>query len=418
MHQYPVLDFGKNFTILYVEDEETIRDQMVQTLGLIFGNVLSANNGEAGLDMFQKHPEIDLLVTDLQMPVMTGLEMLKHVKEQKPSLQSVIITAHNENHYLEKAIEIGVDGFLYKPVSYGKMLGVFSKCIQYRMLEQENEAYKHNLEERVSKEVQKNREKDQLLVQTAKLASMGEMIDAIAHQWKSPLTIIDLHAMTIASDFESNDVSKEDVLQSCSEVRNQVTHLLETLHEFRKFLRPHESCQYYNLKHLIESVQLLLKDELIKYRINVSVEECPAFSMKGNPNELKHIFINLIQNAKDAFEEKECKERTIRIFCGKKEKGVNIYVEDNAGGIPEGIIHEIFKPDVTSKPEGKGSGVGLYISTLIAQKHGGALGVENTETGACFVLYLPFEGMFEGKEEVNDDSSLSEIPFRMQRESV
>ena len=128
---------------------------------------------------------------------------------------------------------------------------------------------------------------------------------------------------------------------------------------------------------------------MLRNDINVTIAAEREIIVLGIENEFKHLLLNLLSNAKDAFIDNNIDERYIHIRFYQKERTVFVEIEDTAGGIPDDIIGDIFKPNFTTKPEGKGTGIGLYMSTQIAQKMHGTLAVENTGNGAKFTLKLP-----------------------------
>lgn len=229
---------------------------------------------------------------------------------------------------------------------------------------------------------------EKMLAQQAKMAAMGEMIDAIAHQWKQPLNAISMLSEIIEMDFESGDIDEEYMKNHKEQVFSQIDHLLSTLSEFRSFFRPNKDSSMFNVKNAIDSVLILVKDELIKYTIEVEVNELNVIKIDGIENEFKHIILNIINNAKDAFNEKTITNPKIIIILKEKNNEKSIEIKDNAGGIPEYIIKDIFKPNVTTKEEGKGTGIGLYMSDQIAQKMGARLSVKNVKDGANFSIFL------------------------------
>jgi len=129
-----------------------------------------------------------------------------------------------------------------------------------------------------------------------------------------------------------------------------------------------------------------MKDELMKNSITVTIEQKDPIEIVGSENEFKHLILNIISNAKDAFNDNHIENRKVTIRLINDESGKRMEIEDNAGGIPEKILDDIFKANVTTKAEGKGTGIGLYMSTRIAEKHHATLYVENRNDGACFIV--------------------------------
>ena len=230
--------------------------------------------------------------------------------------------------------------------------------------------------------------KDKIIEQQSRLAAMGEMIDAVAHQWKQPLNAVSMMIDMLRDDFRSGDVNNEYIDDLEETIQLQINHMVTTLNEFRTFLRPSTKNEDFYINSVIQTVQLLMKDELIAQNLHIDLDIEDDIQIFGNKNELKHLFINLINNTVDAFNENNISTRHLYIKCYKENEKVYIKVQDNAGGIPKNIINHIFKPNVTTKPEGKGTGIGLYMSSQIVTKSNGSIEVTNNDEGALFTIIL------------------------------
>ena len=253
-------------------------------------------------------------------------------------------------------------------------------------LNEELDEYKNHLELKVEEEIKKREEKEKMLLQQSKLAAMGEMMDAVAHQWKQPINIINMQVDMINYDYEDGLINDEYIKEFQGKVSSQVKHMTSTLNEFRSFFRPSKEASNFNIKKMIEKVLLLVKDEFVKNRIIITVNDNGNFNLDGVENEFKHLILNIINNSKDAFNDNNRDDRKILINILEDETSKSIEIIDNAGGIPEHVIDDIFKANVTTKEEGKGTGIGLYMSSQIAEKHNGSLNVINIEDGAKFTF--------------------------------
>lgn len=267
------------------------------------------------------------------------------------------------------------------------LLGVFLK--RYDARQRELDELNKQLEERIEEEVTLARANHKRYEQQAKMAAMGEMMDAVAHQWKQPLNAISMMSDMLVDDFENSLVDTEYINELSNDTQAQIEHMVNTLNEFRNFFRPKEIKESFGIKRSISSVLILVNDEFIKNNINVHIESEKEVLIHGIENEFKHLVLNIINNAKDAFNEQDIKIRDIFISFHKDEDSVNLHIRDSAGGIPSHVIDDIFKPEVTTKREGKGTGIGLYMSTQIAEKLGGKLSVQNVDNGANFSLWVP-----------------------------
>ncbi len=228
-----------------------------------------------------------------------------------------------------------------------------------------------------------------ILFQNSKMAIMGEMIDSIAHQWTQPLNVILLKSEYLSCLTDDNDMIDKKYLDKVqNDIKGQVYHLNTTIQEFRNFLRPNYNIKKLNLKSVLESIEILLKDELIKYSIVLESKEVEEIFLWANENDIIHLLINLINNAKDEMVNSDIvkSNRIITIKCFKnKDNHIEILVKDNGRGIPKNILYNIFKPNFTTKKDKGGTGVGLYMCKQIVSKYNGQICVFN-ENGAIFKM--------------------------------
>ena len=277
----------------------------------------------------------------------------------------------------------------HRPFETEKLFNDFNRFVKlYERQKKRTETIMKQIDKQASYSRSENEKKEVLLAQQSKMAAMGEMMDAVAHQWKQPLNSISMISDILVSDFKDDSMSVESLVDMTDTMQDQIKHMVQTLSEFRTFFRPNKSEEPFGLKRCISSVLILLKDELIKNNIEVIVENEQELIIDGIENEFKHLVLNIINNAKDAFNEREIVNRKIYIRFYKEDDHINLEIEDTARGIPEEVINDIFKPNVTTKGEEAGSGIGLYMSQQIAQKHNGFLSVMNTDHGALFMLEI------------------------------
>lgn len=264
-----------------------------------------------------------------------------------------------------------------------------SDKMQLRLIKANEELaeYKNNLEKKVEEEILKREEKEKIILEQSKFAAMGEMIDAIAHQWTQPLSILSLYSNSLEFDYKEGIVDEAYIDDFQKKVNSTIEHMNCTLTEFRTFFREDKTREEFDIKTMIEKVFLFVKDEFIKEKITLNLKIDNNFKIIGIENEFKHILLNLINNSKDAFIVNKIKEREIIVKAYVNGDIKVLEISDNAGGIPIEIIDDIFKANFTTKGNG-GTGIGLYMSSLIAQKYHCELSVENIEKGAQFKLII------------------------------
>lgn len=256
-------------------------------------------------------------------------------------------------------------------------------------LNKELDQYKNELEKLVEIEVKKRQESEKIIMRQANHVAMGEMIDAVAHQWKQPITIMSLQVEDLIESYKYNELDINVLEEFRQKFNMQKNLMIDTLQEFRDFLRPNKDIKDFSINGCVKSVSLLLKDELLSNQIFLINEIEKDFNVKSVENEFKHTIINLINNSKDAFKEKideEIRKITIYTISNKSEK--KLIVEDNAGGIPLHIIDDIFNANVTSKESSGGTGIGLYMTKQILDKYNISISCENIDSGARFIIDL------------------------------
>jgi len=309
-------------------------------------------------------------------------------KEKTKELLSTVINLSHQSHPdLHQKVLLLSKQYM-QDVRFRAMLVEQNSRYNEKLQRQERELarYKYELTKLVKEETEAHLKNEKMLQQQAKMAAMGEMMDAVAHQWKQPLNALSMFGQMLQMDFDDGLVDKPYIDTLLKDTDEQIDHMISTLTEFRTFFRPDKESEPFGLKRCIQTVKLLMKDELLRHQIEVVIESEKEIIINGIENEFKHLILNIINNAKDAFNERERKQRTIFIRFFQEASKTILQIEDNAGGIPEDIIKDIFKPNITTKEEG--TGIGLYMSTQIAQKLNGQLYVANTERGAEFTLEL------------------------------
>ncbi len=271
--------------------------------------------------------------------------------------------------------------FIYKEIIYRNKLKENEKELEY---------LNNNLQIEVDEAVETLRVKDNLLAQQSKMAAMGEMIDSVAHQWMQPIGIIRMKLQLLEFDLELDDVTDEKILETVQSSDKQIIHLTNTINEFRAFFRPNTKVETIPLKALVDSSLLLLNDDLIKNTIKTKIIGDDTATINVNGSEFKHIIINIINNAKDAFNDNNIDKtnRTIVFNIESLENKVVFTITDNAGGISNEIISHIFKPNFTTKEEGKGTGIGLYMTKQIIDKNNATIEVFNVDNGVCFKIEI------------------------------
>ena len=233
------------------------------------------------------------------------------------------------------------------------------------------------------------RKQDAVLIQQSKSAQMGEMINMIAHQWRQPLNAISAAAIKFSMQSELGILTKEDVQESATFIEDMSQKMSQTINDFMNFNKPSNKKENANFHQIIQNILKIIGTQLKNHNISVNIDINDDNNIYTNVQEIEHILLNIITNARDALEELDDENKYINIKIYTKEHLHVIKIADNAGGIPEDIQGRIFEPYFTTKETNKGTGLGLYMSKKILQEHlNGDIYVNNINNGAEFTIIL------------------------------
>lgn len=278
-------------------------------------------------------------------------------------------------------------------VAYFYEKGISKALSRLNTTNQQLHELNENLEARVEKGVEELRAKDQLVIQTAKNAAMGEMIGAISHQWKQPLSALALYLQELKDANQYGELDTAYIENLSAKSMKQIHYMSQTIDDFKNFLEPEKKKETFLIHTSIDHVLEILNKQLLNASItvNFNYEEIPIESYRG---ELEQVILNLINNAKDELVRKSTDNRAfsplIDIRVEHRQGRPVIYVSDNGDGIPEESLPKIFESYFTTKKKNIGTGIGLYISKMIVERSlNGTLTAQNSQDGgAVFQISL------------------------------
>lgn len=235
---------------------------------------------------------------------------------------------------------------------------------------------------------------DQLFY-SEKMASLGNMIGNIAHQWRQPLSVISTCASGIAMKHEYGILKDEDIEPNMEMIVNNTKYLSETIDIFRDFIKESGDKEQRKvsvgevISITLSIVEASLKNHYIDVSFKESLEKCYKTMAKG---EFAQVMTNLINNAKDVLIERKIENPMIQIEMQKMQNHLIVTIEDNGGGIDDDIIKNVFEPYFTTKHKSKGTGLGLYIChKIVVESLGGKIYVKNGEKGAKFYIEIELD---------------------------
>ena len=257
---------------------------------------------------------------------------------------------------------------------------------------EEIEELNNSLESKISQEVEKNREKDQMMYQQSRLASMGEMIGNIAHQWRQPLNIMALVMQDLYISDQLGNLTSKKVEESYEKSNNLLQYMSQTIDDFRNFFQQGGEELEFSIKDALDSVYSLVNTNLSYNHIECKINVKHDSMVKGGLNEFKQVLINIINNAQEAIESNKSSKKKIEVLITQENGSALISIRDDGGGISKGVIEKVFDPYFTTKNQTQGTGLGLYMSKqIIENSMCGSLSVKNVKEGAEFKIILPLK---------------------------
>ncbi len=400
-------ELGYKNTLLVIDDEQDIVKHLTRFLENEGFQVFGALSGKEGISII-KNNKVDVVLTDINMADMNGIEVLKQIKKLYPDIEGIVVTGRKDQDLAIKSLRAGAIDYLVKPFDLDELLISVSKALE-RIKLNRNELYRNRelkisteiiskmneeLERRVEERSKKLNQVQVQLFQTSKLATLGEMAAGLAHEMNQPLGGISLVSKGFSKMLERGKLTEEEIKSGLIDIDTSVKRMSKIIQHIRIFARQ-DALKFteINVNDTIESAFSLMSAQLRLHEVNVVNkldENLPK--IKGEPNQLEQVWINFISNARDSIEEKAKLISEGKIIEKKFEKSlsfttrfdveskmVQVIVTDNGMGISEEKKKRIFEPFFTTKEVGKGSGLGLSISYGIIEGHNGKIEIESEE---------------------------------------
>lgn len=378
----------KNITALYAEDEEVIREAISSLLGPLFKNLIIAEDGSQGLELFKKHQDsIDLIITDINMPKLNGLDMLDKIKDISPFVPMLITTAHNDANFLHRAIDVGVTGYVNKPIDIRKLIEIIKKNILPVV-------DKKQLELKV-------KEQHEEKLQSAKFTAIGQLSAGITHEINTPLTYIKATFEMMQYDIDDLEDGPikvnmkkdtkvildgvhrmENIISSMKEIASSSKAEKEDVNIYGTILvaltMTHNKCKHISQVYLNgkQFTTLLDKDDEI-------------FMVHVQKQRIEQVWIVIINNAMDELmKQGDFLDRRLDITIENiDDNKVKLKFKDNAGGIADEIKDHLFEAFKSTK-ESSGMGVGLNVAQKIIFENEGTITAYNEDNGAIFEIII------------------------------
>jgi signal transduction histidine kinase len=366
--------------VLLVDDEVDFLENLGQRLKLRGLPTLTATSGPQALEIIGRE-RVDVVVLDVRMPGMDGIETLRRIKESHPGIEVVMLTGHADLETSLEGMRFGFFDYLTKPVRLETLL------------EKIDEAHQRVRGERVeSRETFTDKLQEHMIV-ADRLASLGELAASIAHEINNPLAVISESAGWLRSRLERNDMPPEElrsaVRRALDKIESAIDRAARISRNFLHFSRaPDARVREVDLGELAAEVRELTMRSAAAANIEIRTDLAPvgAATVITDPFQLRQVLVNLVTNAVQAIG----RDGRVELEVKADPMHSSIAIIDNGPGIAEEHLERIFEPFFTTKQEGHGTGLGLAVSRGIVEKLGGRLEVENRPGKGCtFRVVLP-----------------------------
>ena len=391
----------ENIRLLLVDDEVRFRQTTAKRLTIRDIVPEQAGDGEECLSILEKTP-MDVVVLDVKMPGMNGIEVLHHIKKRYPKTEVILLTGHATTQDGVQGIKSGAFDYLTKPIELEHLLGKIMQAHE-----------KIRREEEKLREAEFRAKMEQQMIATERLASLGTLATGVAHEINNPLAIIKESAGWMKLLLKKNEMvkmpHKQDFEMALDKIENSIERSRRITHQLLGFVRKSDSVfSEVDLKELVdEAVQLVGREAANKDLEFVQEFDVSLGPIWSDPYQLRQVLINLLTNAIHA----TGAGGKITIILEPIGEEVALTVQDTGEGIPKENLERIFEPFFSTKSPGESTGLGLYVTRGIIEKLGGKIGVESRlGHGARFCIKLPkYHKIKEGSEENNRADLLDKI---------
>ena len=338
----------KDKKILLVDDNYTnilLLKSMLTEDG--YTSIFDVNSAKEAYKYLEKE-KVDLILLDVMMPDIDGIEACRTIKQMPKHSHTpiIMVTADDSDETLKASFDAGADDFTVKPVNFvnlnSRMQNVFI-----------------------------HKEKDELILNQTRSAAINDIIDALAHQWRQPLSAISATAMNIGISYELNDINKETLNGQLQEISNYVQELSTTIDDIREISKVDFKASSIDINKLIKYVINIIDIGYENNKISIQLQEQELKKILIYPNELTRVILNILINSQEAFIRNKPKHNDNKVIISTSQDEIytTITILDNAGGIDSSSLTKVFDPYFSTKNEKNGKGLGLHNCKQIIELH-------------------------------------------------
>mgnify|MGYP000300604915 CR=1 FL=1 len=374
-------------TVIVIDDNANIRESIKMILEdecrLQF-----FDNGITAIE-YIKDTRPDIVITDISMPRMNGIEVLRKIKEIDKSIQVIMLTGYASVESARASVRYGAYDYIVKPYDTDKLVEIVKSGINYRK-------QLLNDQDNINKIRQLNKEMEREMIKSRKLAYTGQLSAGIIHEVSNPLSAIEGYLHIIQKKIKDKDVLEGEELDFLKKylaiTHNQLRRSIRIIRNHLDFLKVSNEENLIDINECLEEIMTLLKYQKITLNIELKSEYGNIPRIRGNPDHFQQIFMNMLYNAIHAVENKGIIIVRTEIVTEQNGRSyISISFIDNGHGIPKDKLEHIFEPFYSTKGKGKGTGLGMAISYEIIKKYGGDIIIKSTVgKGTKISILIPF----------------------------
>ena len=381
--------------ILVVDDDGITRTLIEKILKRQNYDIISASSGEDALTLIKEHfSQIYVILLDVMMPGLNGFDVLGQIKKNPKTakIKVIMLTAMSQVDDKVHAFSKGASDYLVKPFEREELIARVETQVMLKRTED-------NLEEMVKERTEELKIKDAQLIQSAKLASLGEMAAGIAHEINQPLTVIKMTTTGLLRNMNKGRKITEEMLREELEMSDtQVERIRGIIDHLRTFSRRSSEVEKdpVDINVPLRNCFRIIGEQLRLRGVDIKLDLKELPLVLADSNKLEQVFLNIIGNARDAMDSfssgDDCK-KILNVHSFSENGNIVVEISDTGGGIPEEVRDRIFEPFFTTKEVGKGTGIGLSISYNILKDFNGEIGFLVKEgVGTTFIVKMPVGG--------------------------
>ena len=379
-----------NDTILVVDDNKTNLQLLHAILGDEGHNVIGVTSSREAFAVLENELP-DLILLDILMPDSNGIDTCRKLKSMPKVSHIPVIFISSQEEISDKvtAFEAGGVDYITKPFEAQEVLARVKTHLTLYHLQNNLQQKNRELEESRQTIM---RQQEQMALQS-RFSTMGEILNLIAHHWRQPLSVISTIATNVLVKQSFNTLDDEFVIDTQNRIIGHIQALSQTIDNFNDFFKP-DIITETSVDTIFQKAISLCENQGKRHHVQLitETENIAGITLCTYENEVVQVVLSLVVNAIEASATKEVKEPKVLLSAESEENCIIISVRDNAWGIPEEKLDEIFLPYYSTKEKQVGTGLGLYMAKMVIEKHcHGMLSVKNSEEGAEFVLRLPKE---------------------------